>query len=45
MKALAGKGVDIKRLKAIGFGSDKPIKPNDTDNNKSQNRRVEIVKF
>ena len=45
MKALAGKGVDIKRLKAIGFGSDKPIKPNDTDDNKSQNRRVELVKF
>ena len=45
MKALAGKGVDTKRLKAIGFGSDKPIKPNDTDDNKSQNRRVELVKF
>jgi OmpA-OmpF porin, OOP family len=45
MKALVGKGVDSKRLKAIGFGSDKPIKPNDTDDNKSQNRRVELVKF
>jgi OOP family OmpA-OmpF porin len=45
MKSLVGKGVNIKRLKAIGFGSDKPIKPNDTDNNRSQNRRVELVKF
>ena len=45
MYALAGKGIDIKRLKATGFGSEKPIKPNDTDDNKAQNRRVELVKF
>lgn len=45
MYALAGKGIDIKRLKAIGFGSEKPISPNDTDENKAKNRRVELVKF
>ena len=45
MYALAGKGIDIKRLKATGFGSEKPIKPNDTEENKAQNRRVELVKF
>lgn len=45
MYALAGKGIDIKRLKATGFGSEKPLKPNDTDENKTQNRRVELVKF
>ncbi len=45
MYALAGKGIDIKRLKAAGFGSEKPIKANDTDENKEQNRRVELVKF
>jgi OmpA-OmpF porin, OOP family len=45
MYALAGKGIDIKRLKAIGFGSEKPIKANDTEENKAQNRRVELVKF
>ena len=45
MYALAGKGIDIKRLKATGFGSEKPIKTNDTDENKAQNRRVELVKF
>ena len=45
MYALAGKGIDIKRLKAAGFGSEKPIKANDTEENKAQNRRVELVKF
>lgn len=45
MYALAGKGIDIKRLKATGFGSEKPIKANDTEENKAQNRRVELVKF
>lgn len=45
MYGLAGKGIDIKRLKATGFGSEKPLKLNDTDENKTQNRRVEMVKF
>ena len=45
MYALAGKGIDIKRLKATGFGSEKPIKANDTEENKAQNRRVELVKL
>lgn len=45
MYALAGKGIDIKRLKATGFGSEKPLKVNDTEENKAQNRRVELVKF
>lgn len=42
---LASKGIDRKRLKSIGFGSEKPIKPNDTEANKAINRRVELVKF
>jgi outer membrane protein OmpA-like peptidoglycan-associated protein len=45
MYALAGKGIDIKRLKSKGFGAEKPLKPNDTEENKAQNRRVELVKF
>ncbi|WP_017257308.1 OmpA family protein [Pedobacter arcticus] len=45
MYSLASKGIDIKRLKSTGFGSEKPIKPNDTDINKAINRRVELVKF
>ena len=45
MYALAGKGIDIKRLKASGFGSEKPIAANDSEDNKAKNRRVELVKF
>lgn len=45
MYALSGKGIDIKRLKAAGFGSEKPLIENNTEENKAQNRRVELVKF
>ncbi|MEQ1487443.1 MAG: OmpA family protein [Methylotenera sp.] len=45
MYALAGKGIDISRLKSAGFGADKPLAANDTDDNKAKNRRVELVKF
>lgn len=45
MNALATKGIDIKRLKAKGFGSEKPLKTNDTEENKAENRRVELVKI
>lgn len=45
MYALAAKGIDIKRLKAAGFGSEKPLKENNTEENKAENRRVELVKI
>ena len=45
MYALAAKGIDIKRLKATGFGSEKPLKENNTEANKAENRRVELVKI
>lgn len=32
-----------KRLKAIGHGSEMPIAPNDTEEHRRQNRRVEII--
>ena len=40
-RALVAKGVDCKRLVAVGFGGSKPVAPNDTPENKSANRRVE----
>ncbi|MCG9793478.1 OmpA family protein [Flavobacterium algicola] len=45
MNTLTAKGIDIKRLKSVGFGSEKPVAPNDTEANKAKNRRVELVKF
>ncbi len=39
-RRLVGKGVDCKRLVAVGFGSTKPIAPNDTRENRAKNRRV-----
>jgi OOP family OmpA-OmpF porin len=45
MYALAGKGIAIKRLQAKGFGSTKPIFPDNSEENKAKNRRVELVKM
>ena len=41
-EALINKGVDAARMTAVGYGSNNPIKPNDTEENKALNRRVEI---
>ncbi len=39
---LIEKGIDAKRLTAIGYGESKPLVPNISDENKQKNRRVEI---
>jgi len=40
---LADKGIDIARITFNGFGSSRPITSNDTPENRSRNRRVEII--
>jgi outer membrane protein OmpA-like peptidoglycan-associated protein len=40
---LIGKGVAAARLKALGFGPDRPIATNDTVEGRATNRRVEFV--
>ena len=44
LKYLADKGkVPVKRLSAVGYGESKPLVPNDTENNRKKNRRVDLV--
>jgi len=42
--ALAAQGIDGERLTAVGWGQDKPVADNNTDEGRAKNRRVELVK-
>lgn len=42
-QALVDKGVASERLTAKGYGSTKPIHPNDTDEHRALNRRTEMI--
>jgi outer membrane protein OmpA-like peptidoglycan-associated protein len=42
VKYLAGKGIDPGRLVGVGYGSTRPVAPNDTAANKALNRRTEF---
>lgn len=42
-QALVKKGVDCKRLIAVGFGNTKPIAESSTPEGKAKNRRVSII--
>ncbi len=38
---IVSKGIDKKRVDAVGFGDERPIAPNDTDEGRQKNRRIE----
>jgi outer membrane protein OmpA-like peptidoglycan-associated protein len=42
--AITASGIESSRLSSAGYGPDKPIAPNDTDDGRAKNRRVELVK-
>ena len=44
-KELASMGIASARLQSKGFGQDKPIADNSTEDGKAKNRRVELVKL
>jgi OmpA-OmpF porin, OOP family len=45
MDALIAKGIDKSRMSFIGWGQEKPVADNRTDEGRAKNRRVEIVKM
>jgi outer membrane protein OmpA-like peptidoglycan-associated protein len=44
-KYLVAKGIAASRITATGKGSESPVAPNDTDENRLKNRRIEIKFF
>ena len=45
LNVLVASGVSKGNLRAVGFGAEKPLVANDTEENRAKNRRVELVKF
>jgi outer membrane protein OmpA-like peptidoglycan-associated protein len=42
---LISQGIDSKRLRSIGKGDSDPLYPNETEENRSRNRRVELILY
>jgi outer membrane protein OmpA-like peptidoglycan-associated protein len=44
MTEIIDQGIDATRLSAVGYGQDKPVADNTTEEGRAKNRRVELVK-
>jgi outer membrane protein OmpA-like peptidoglycan-associated protein len=42
---LIDKGIDGSRITAVGYGGERPTVPNDSDENRQKNRRIEVVEL
>jgi outer membrane protein OmpA-like peptidoglycan-associated protein len=42
---LVSKGIDPARIEAVGYGADRPIASNDTEEGRAQNRRIEATEL
>jgi outer membrane protein OmpA-like peptidoglycan-associated protein len=42
---LIAKGIEGSRITAVGFGGERPVAPNDTEENRQKNRRIEVVEL
>jgi outer membrane protein OmpA-like peptidoglycan-associated protein len=40
---LMAKGIDGSRVTAVGYGAERAVAPNDTEENRQKNRRIEVV--
>ena len=45
MQALIARGIDRARLRSRGYGMDRPLVPNDTDQNRALNRRSQFIRI
>ena len=42
---LISNGIEGKRITAVGYGGERPTVPNDSDENRQKNRRIEVVEL
>jgi OOP family OmpA-OmpF porin len=42
---LISKGIDGSRIEAVGYGDERPIASNDTDEGRQENRRIEAIEL